>query len=115
MWQHSGLSEVQTMSEYIERGALLEEVESLTITVTGMREGANVLREVLTMYREAVLSEIKDAPAADVVEVKRGYNLNDIPSLFECSVCHWECYDTCTGDTDIYNYCPNCGAKMDGE
>lgn len=49
------------------------------------------------------------------VEQKQGRNLKeDTPSLFECSICHWSCFDTYCGDGD-YNYCPNCGAKMDGE
>ena len=55
-------------------------------------------------------------PSADVALVVHGKNLNEEwPSLFECSVCHWSCWDTYCGDTDTYNYCPNCGAKMDGE
>lgn len=59
-----------------------------------------------------VLSRI---PAADVQPVKHGKNLNEEwPSLFECSICHWSCWDTYCGDTDTYNYCPNCGARMDG-
>ena len=53
---------------------------------------------------------------ADCVEVVRGYNIDqDTPSLFECSVCHWCCTDTYYGDTADYNYCPHCGAKMDGD
>ena len=37
------------------------------------------------------------------------------PSLFKCSACGWDDGDTFTGDTDTYNYCPNCGAKMEDE
>ena len=56
------------------------------------------------------------APTVDAVEVVHGYNLDeDTPSLFECSICHWSCGDTYYGDTADYNYCPNCGAKMDGD
>ena len=52
---------------------------------------------------------------ADFQEVKHGYNIQaDTPSLFRCSVCDWSDNDTYTGDTATYNYCPNCGAKMDG-
>ena len=46
-------------------------------------------------------------------EIKYGHNLNfDTSSLFECSICHWSCWDTLCGDTTTYNYCPNCGARM---
>lgn len=45
---------------------------------------------------------------------KEGENVSGTPSLFECSVCHWYDWDTTTGDTSDYNYCPNCGAKMKG-
>ena len=55
-------------------------------------------------------------PAADVAPVRHGRNINaEWPSLFECSVCGWSDDDTTTGDTTVYNYCPNCGAKMDLE
>lgn len=97
------------MSEYIERGALIEEVESLTMTVTGMREGKNVLREALTMYREAVLSEIKEAPTADVVEVKHGRWKNGHIGWVTCSLCKYE------NDITRFPYCPNCGSRMDGD
>ena len=41
------------------------------------------------------------------------YNLlEDYPSLFKCSYCEWECYDTMCSDTVDYNYCPNCGRKI---
>ena len=37
------------------------------------------------------------------------------PPLFGCSLCRWCDDDTTTGSTSVYNYCPNCGAKMDGK
>lgn len=57
----------------------------------------------------------ENAPTIDSVPVVHGYNKRDCESLYECSVCGWECWDTLCGDTDIYNFCPNCGAKMDGK
>ena len=64
--------------------------------------------------RDVQLS-IDATPTADVVEVKHGYNIDfEYPSLFQCSVCGASDGDTYTGDGE-YNYCPWCGAKMDGE
>lgn len=55
-------------------------------------------------------------PSADVAPVVHGKNLKEEwSSLFECSICHWSCWDTYCNDTSGYDYCPNCGAKMDGE
>ena len=60
-----------------------------------------------------LLNDVEDFSAADVRPVVRGFNkLKDYPSLFECSVCGWECDDTVPGDTETYNFCPNCGADM---
>jgi hypothetical protein len=63
-------------------------------------------------FDESGCDDFKDR--SEFVEVVHGYNLNEYPSLFECSVCRWSDWDTYTGDTSVYNYCPNCGAKMDG-
>ena len=59
--------------------------------------------------------EVAEAPTVDAVEVVHGrWKDKQTNSIFtwrlECSVCGAE-YNTPAG----YNYCPNCGAKMDGE
>lgn len=65
---------------------------------------------------------IKCIPAADVAPVRHGrweksednyYSLN----LVKCSVCHEEwCFEIDDDVKDLnYNYCPNCGARMDGD
>ena len=63
---------------------------------------------------QIILDLIDDVPAADVAPVRHGRwekNDNGIMIWWECSECHHDAwYD---GD-DLYNYCPNCGAKMDG-
>ena len=61
-----------------------------------------------------VLKLLRNQPTVDVEPVRLGRNLkSEYPSLFECSVCGWSDSDTYTGDTNKYNYCPNCGSKMD--
>lgn len=65
---------------------------------------------------QSCMNRINAIPAADVELVRHGHNVKwDYPTLFECSLCGWECFDTVPGDTDTYQYCPNCGAKMDAE
>ena len=66
---------------------------------------------ILKMAANAVLD---NAPAADAVEVVHGRWV-EVPSMapeYKCSECGqtfewWE--------PDEAHYCPNCGAKMDGE
>ena len=66
-------------------------------------------------------------PSADVAEVKHGewrdrYNNKHDNHLYECSACGgkalYEFYENELGQTKLKqvlsNYCPNCGAKMDG-
>jgi hypothetical protein len=63
---------------------------------------------------DEIVDEIIRAYTVDAVEVVHGHNTYDHDSAFECSVCGWSDWDTLTGDGK-YNYCPNCGAKMDGD
>ena len=60
---------------------------------------------------------IADAPTVDAVEVVHGRwePRTDVFGFVRCSVCH-DCniYDD-WADGKKWNYCPNCGAKMDGD
>ena len=49
-------------------------------------------------------------PTADVVEVRKGRWKGAGMGDYYCSLC----CNTYSGG-DEFNYCPNCGAKMDGE
>lgn len=64
---------------------------------------------------------MEEAPGVDAIEVVHGrweIFLSDYDDceLMRCSCCGSEFYD---GDNDtvdsLHNYCPYCGAKMDGE
>lgn len=63
-----------------------------------------------------MMCDIEDFPAADVVEVRHGRWTKEL--LFCKPVCS-ECGEPCIGlhgyDYELTNYCPNCGAKMDGD
>ena len=61
-----------------------------------------------------ITDAIKDVPSADVVEVKHGRWENGDGSK---ATCLYDVYCSVCGEVSEYStdYCPNCGAKMDGE
>ena len=65
----------------------------------------------------AVLDSIDEQPTVDAVEVVHGRwePRTDVVGFVRCSVCR-DCnvYDD-WADGKKWNYCPNCGAKMDGD
>lgn len=84
------------MTEYIEREAYRD-----------------LFTEERCLYSCAEIKEFVDAiPAADVQPVKHGRWIpsEDDEKVFGCS----ECYSVIYGYRRA-NYCPKCGAKMDGE
>lgn len=73
----------------------------------------------------AAIKILKEAPAADVQEIKHGKWIETQEPLgwcdidcAECSVCHESWIideDSSIDDYEcMWHYCPNCGAKMDG-
>ena len=66
--------------------------------------------------RDAIAELINGVPSADVAPVRHGrwiYQMDDLypeESTMKCSVCGDFIF--IRGESD--NYCPNCGAKMDG-
>ena len=108
------------MAEYIEKQALLNEMHSLHSTPLIM---GHITDEDI-MFKTMV-SLVEEQPTADVVEVKHGYWIeNDYRSFdgFETVVYPNEALK-CSECSHNFkkellwrkNYCPECGAKMDGE
>ncbi len=68
---------------------------------------------------ESCICEVEEQPIADVQPIRRGRWI-DACCEIECSCCNTRyhddiinmCYDW---SNDKINYCPNCGARMDGE
>ena len=92
------------MDEYIKREDLLELY----------RMDNPVLNENGHVPLPVIRQNIMDIPAADVSPVRHGQweTSSDRPDSLICSVCK------CGFDMwkhDPHNFCPNCGAKMDGE
>lgn len=64
-------------------------------------------------------NDIMRFPTVDVEPLRHGEWILDTDhhwdSKFKCSRCEYETdVDTCFGKP-LYNYCPYCGARMDGE
>ena len=96
------------MAEYIDRDKVLEAILALPPKMDEQGYG--------WLGRMGVWQMLSDFQSADVAPVVHGKNLKEEwSSLFECSICHWSCWDTYCNDTSGYDYCPNCGAKMDGD
>lgn len=58
----------------IDANNLLERILSLTLTVTGLRNGQGVLLELLNKYRNGILQLVNEQPTVDAVEVVRCKN-----------------------------------------
>lgn len=66
--------------------------------------------------KDGLASVLDDINAADVQPVKRGrwFHIND-EGIVYCSECNNEAYwDTDYGQ-QLFDFCPYCGARMDGE
>lgn len=103
------------MAEYIDReAAIAYAISGRVRTLPTTENGENWIRQ------EEVRESLKAVPAADVAPVKRGKftrhvlkNAN-VPWGFDCSACGaWFVIGEDTAEK--YKYCPNCGARMDGD
>lgn len=100
------------MAEYIERGAVIYSIEKMRLKYQTNR-----------MYRgvrfgiDSAINYIKLAPTADVVDIIHGEwlatKIKGCSEVFECSECGYSFEHE--GYQHFFNYCPNCGAKMDGD
>lgn len=97
--------------EYIERGALVEmckrQIECEWNTIASPGTWAHAFEDFSDL--------VEQTPAADVVEVRHGeweQQLRPYDDEIMCSVCgaNFNIIDNCT---EKFDYCPNCGAKMD--
>lgn len=121
------------MAEYIERTSellLAANAGARAIENTKRYHGAIYTRDVFDpnkaeiAYLQAakVLRDVEDAPAANVVPVVHGRwisweeagNFVSSPDRHECSSCHDAAQVLVNGIELLSDYCPNCGAKMDG-
>jgi rubrerythrin len=96
------------MAEYIEREAVEKFIEDwLNNQDVAKRFGHDAIE---------IMAEVHYMPAADVVPVVHGRFVHDGPR-FAGGVDWWHC-SSCgrlvSGVETRFDYCPHCGAKMDG-
>lgn len=92
------------MAEYIEREALISICDQIISDDWNKRVAPVSWADAYECFME----DVKDQPAADVVEVRHGKWIED-HEFFKCSECG------CLTDYRLSNFCPDCGAKMDGK
>ena len=91
------------MAEYIDRDAFIAHIRK------------DPLFGMVEQY--GITGVIKAFPASDVQPVKHGrwisigHKLSRICSICDCD----EPYNFFDDDANVYDWCPHCGAKMDGE
>ena len=59
-----------------------------------------------------ICEKLDNAVIIEAEPIKHAHNLIG-DTLFECSKCGYYNDDTTRGTTRTFNYCPNCGARMD--
>lgn len=100
------------MAEYIEREAISEEIRKYYYKNPPNFSYGEGFDRGLDRAQRAIL----DAPVADVAPVRHG-RWEKQSGLYSCSECGKTCPYDVQADVIEYwacNYCPNCGAKMDG-
>ena len=102
------------MSEMIDRQAL-KGAHGLGTDCCNCKQSARSCQYDRDFSRMDFCEWIDDAPTIDAVPVvhgewiKRREFVEDMQfDGFRCSACNWW-----KGDFETYNYCPNCGAKME--
>lgn len=111
------------MARYIDADEGKKRLFSYYDCVNELTSKDNYHGETLMSYEVADMIEdcIENTPTADVQEVRHGRWISEIvkkpdwigkeQSYYQpnsCSICH-------TGLRERTNFCPNCGAKMDGK
>ena len=99
------------MAKYIDREALVEWLKR--IPLKDLSDGLGLCRVIMEDDFKKAIKKMPKGIIADVAPVRHGkWKTNsDRPDTLICSICK------CGFDMwkhDPHNYCPNCGAKMDG-
>ena len=96
------------MNEYISKEFMLKNLED------DKMNNAEHCEPVTIQIMERFIRYVKEFPAADVQPVKHGRWINE-NFCTRCSACgNMTIYDKYSREVES-DYCPNCGARMDGD
>ena len=107
--------------KYIELEVAKETILNYIGEQTVSKYPSSELCRASRMGAEGAMYELEYAPTADVAEVRHG-TWEDRPNpqwkaydIRHCSKCGWNIPKNNLRKKDLnWNYCPHCGAKMDG-
>ena len=100
------------MAEYIDRGALIEWLKH--IRLIDLSDGLGLCRVIMEDDFKKAIKKMPKSIIADVAPVRHGRWVEKekytFGIMYDCSLCENRILD----NGHPWNYCPNCGAKMDG-
>lgn len=104
--------------KYIELEVAKETILNYIGEQTVSKYPSSELCRASRMGAEGAMYELEYAPTADVVEVRHGRWVHTDYAMHwhgkdECSECTYHTSDR--DDLSHLKYCPNCGARMDGD
>lgn len=91
------------MAEYIDREALMVALCEKIVGDGDYYSGKDAMQD-------QIRDMVSQFPQADVAPVRHGRWVNTHDEFCECSLCKYPVYVA----WNATNYCPNCGAMMDG-
>ena len=101
------------MAEYIKRDAFIAWLKR--IPLKDLSDGLGLCRIIMEGDFKRAIRELPREVIADVAPVVHGRWISDGDGYhwtYNCSICAWkDGYPF----NERHNYCPNCGARMDGD
>ena len=100
------------MAKHIDRDGLIDQLNTIRRYVDTNIPAISVMN--------GIIGTVEAQPVADVEPIKRGkwnVGFDGDGFVFECNVCKEIFYEIDGENIDSaldFNYCPNCGAKMEG-
>ena len=100
------------MAKYIDRGDLIEWLKR--IRLIDLSDGRGLCRVIMEDDFKKAINKMPKGIIADVAPVRHGRWVEKekytFGIMYDCSLCENRILD----NGHPWNYCPNCGAKMDG-